>query len=131
MPGSHLRRDTDAEIARFPDRPIPGPNLEGLGYEECERACLDYTRSMPGAFQAKLSAGDYLLYRNSLWHIGNYVPYRKRATIHDGLFTPEFKAFFEKPPYHPSKADGATADWENPNLETAAYKKAKREMQPV
>jgi hypothetical protein len=131
VPGSHLRLDTPGEILRFPERPILGPSIpDGTGAEERETTCLAYTRSMPGAVQAHLHAGDYLLYRNSLWHIGNYVPYRKRATIHDGLFTPEFKAFFEKPPYNPPQADGSTPDWENPNTQTPTYRKWKA-MQPV
>lgn len=121
VPGSHLRRDTPSEIRRFPDRPIPGPNLENLNAEEAEAAALAYTMSMPGAHQAHLFAGDYMLYRNSLWHIGNYLPYRKRATIHDGLFSDAFREWFKDPPYHPAKEDGSR-DWENPNVETAAYR---------
>ncbi|MCE9591124.1 MAG: phytanoyl-CoA dioxygenase family protein [Planctomycetes bacterium] len=122
VPGSHLRRDTPEEILRFPERPINGPNTEGMDDTQAELTCREYTASMPGGFQAQLNAGDYMLYRNSLWHTGNYVPYRKRSTIHDGIFTPQFKQFFLNPPYKPKKADGASADWDNPNLDTAAYR---------
>ncbi|MCX5662528.1 MAG: phytanoyl-CoA dioxygenase family protein [Planctomycetota bacterium] len=128
VPGSHLRKDTPGEIRRFPDRPVLGPTIpKDSTPEETEVACLAYTMSMPGAVQAHLNAGDYLLYRNSLWHIGNYVPYRKRATIHDGIFTPEFRAFFTKPPMNPPAADGAPAGWENPNLDSLVRKALKRE----
>lgn len=125
VPGSHLRKDTPGEILHSPERPIPGPRLDGMSVEEREIACLAYTQSMPGAFQAHLNAGDYMLYRNSLWHIGNYLPYRKRATIHDGVFTPEFHAFFTKPPMKPAQADGSPPGWDNPNLQTPAYQQWK------
>jgi hypothetical protein len=95
VPGSHLRRDLPREIALFPDRPIKGPDLEDKSSEECEAICLEYAESMSGGVQLHLKAGDFALYRNTLWHIGNYVPYRKRATIHDGALTPEFRKFIE------------------------------------
>jgi len=47
-------------------------------------------RSMPGAQQLHLDAGDFCLYRNTLWHIGNYLPYARRATLHDSVDTDEF-----------------------------------------
>ena len=93
VPGSHLRRDLPGEAARFPDRPIDGPVLEGKTYEEREYLGLEYCRSMPGAARLHLEAGDFCLYRNSLWHLGNYVPYQQRATLHDAADTPEFLAW--------------------------------------
>ena len=57
--GSHLRRDLPAEIERFPDRPIPGVDLDGRSAEEREPLCLEYCRSMPGAVQLHLEAGDF------------------------------------------------------------------------
>jgi hypothetical protein len=125
VPGSHLRRDTDGEILRFPERPISGPDLVDKDSEEAELICRDYVTSMPGAFQAHLNAGDYMLYRNSLWHLGNYVPYRKRATIHDGIFSAEFAAFFKNPPMHEPKPNGEPAAMENPNVDTPAYRRWK------
>jgi ectoine hydroxylase-related dioxygenase (phytanoyl-CoA dioxygenase family) len=115
VPGSHLRRDTPGEARRFPERPIPKPDTAGMSAEEAERVCREYTTSMPGAFQAHLNAGDYMLYRNTLWHTGNYVPYRRRATIHDGVFSAEYRAFYENRPLRPNKADGSPPDWINPN----------------
>ncbi len=96
VPGSHMRRDLPAEAKRFPTRPIQGPQLEGKSAEERERICLEYCRSLPGAMQVHLQAGDFMLYRNSLWHIGNYVPYKKRATLHDYMNTPEFAAWMAR-----------------------------------
>ena len=48
---------------------------------------------MPGARQLHLAAGDFCLYRNSLWHLGNYVPYAQRATLHDAVDTDEFESW--------------------------------------
>jgi hypothetical protein len=90
VPGSHLRPDLPREVARFPTRPVPGPALEGLSIVERERACLEYCRSMPGAVCLHLEAGDFALYRNTLWHLGTYIPYCRRATLHDVVDTPEF-----------------------------------------
>lgn len=115
VPGSHLRRDTPAEAQRFPDRPILAPSLDGLDSVQCEAACLEYTQGMPGAVQAHLRAGDYMVYRNCLWHIGNYVYYRKRATVHHPLFTNEYRELSEHVPYHPPTASGEPAGYENPN----------------
>ena len=51
---------------------------------------------MPGAVQLRLNAGDFALYRSSAWHLGNYVPYRKRATLHDFCGTPEYSAYIDE-----------------------------------
>lgn len=65
-----------------------------------------------------------MLYRNTLWHTGNYVPYRRRATIHDALFSPEYKAFTGKRPLRPKKADGSPPDWINSNQSSVRGKKS-------
>jgi ectoine hydroxylase-related dioxygenase (phytanoyl-CoA dioxygenase family) len=96
VPGSHLRADLPREVARFPTRPIPGPELEGKSCEERERLCLEYCQSMPGAVRLHLDAGDFALYRNTLWHLGSYLPYCKRATLHDVVDTPEYVAWREE-----------------------------------
>jgi ectoine hydroxylase-related dioxygenase (phytanoyl-CoA dioxygenase family) len=114
--GSHLRRDLPAEIERFPDRPIPSVDLDGKSAEEREPLCLEYCRSMPGAVQVHLEAGDFALYRNTLWHFGNYVPYRKRATLHDSAWTPEFETWYKKARTESSKRREAGFGMENPNL---------------
>ena len=95
VPGSHLRHDLPREAIRFPDRPIVQPELEGQDSAMRERISLEYCRSMAGAVQLHLNSGDFALYRNTLWHMGNYVPYRQRATLHDAVDTPEFAAWRE------------------------------------
>jgi ectoine hydroxylase-related dioxygenase (phytanoyl-CoA dioxygenase family) len=120
VPGSHLRGDTDAEFQRFPTRPINGPELEGLNNAQRERACLDYCESLPGAQRLLLDAGDYCLYRNSLWHLGNYIPYRKRATLHEGVFTAKFKQWVDDNIADVSRRIAAGIEWENPNAHRLA-----------
>ncbi len=115
VPGSHLRRDLLREAKLFPDRPISGPDLRGKTAEERERVCLEYCRSMPGAVQLHLEAGDFALYRNTLWHMGNYVPYCKRATLHDSANTPEFVAWSKKAREAAGKQREAGIVMENPN----------------
>lgn len=90
VPGSHDREDTEAERAVFPRVPPPGPSLSGeMTPAEREIACLGYTRQMPGAIPVTLFAGDVAFYRACQWHVGNYVPYTKRATLHDGFYSPD------------------------------------------
>ena len=64
--------------------------MKNLPDSEAERAGLEYCRRMPGAVQLNLNAGDLAIYRNVMWHLGNYAPYRKRATLHDTAMTPEY-----------------------------------------
>lgn len=61
--------------------------------EALELFCLQYCQAMPDAVQLVLNPGDFCIYRNVGWHIGNYVPYRRRMTIHTQCDTPEFVAF--------------------------------------
>ena len=91
VPGSHLRPDDfsrEAPLDRF--GPKTSIELEGMDSEERERVCNDYVLSMPGAVRLDLEAGDYALYRSNAWHLGTYVPYTKRATLHDYVDTPTF-----------------------------------------
>jgi hypothetical protein len=96
VPGSHVRGDLPSEAALFPTRPIVEPDLGGGSEEECERAMSRYVRAMARAQQVHLEAGDFCLYRNSLWHLGAYVPYARRATLHDFVDTPEFLSWRER-----------------------------------
>ena len=115
VPGSHLRRDLPCERTRFPERPIAAPDLEGQSATEREWTCLGYTKSMPGARQLFLDAGDFCLYRNTLWHIGNYVPYAKRATLHDAVDTDEFVAWRDETLRLVQARRAAGHGMENPN----------------
>ena len=92
VPGSHYRqRNLPGEVTakKAYDRD-KHRNQTPESNEQQERDCLAYTRNMPGSVQLRLNAGDFVLYRSSAWHIGNYVPYRKRATIHDFCGTPAY-----------------------------------------
>ena len=105
VPGSHDRRDTDEERAAFPRIPPPGPEMTPeMSPEEKELTCLAYTRRMPGAVQVALAAGDVAFYRAVAWHIGNYVPYVKRATLHDGFYCPDDLVWKANPPMAAKKA---------------------------
>jgi ectoine hydroxylase-related dioxygenase (phytanoyl-CoA dioxygenase family) len=117
--GSHLRRDLPREAKLFPDRPIAGLDLKDKTVEERERVCLEYCRSMPGSVQLHLEAGDFALYRNTLWHLGNYVPYKKRATLHDSATTPEFDEWSRKASEAAQKQREAGNGMENPNEKSA------------
>jgi hypothetical protein len=87
VPGSHDREDAAEERAAFPRIPPPGPELNaGISAAERELTCLRYVRQMPGATPVTLFAGDVAFYRACQWHIGNYVPYTRRATLHDGFY---------------------------------------------
>lgn len=95
VPGSHLRvNDSPTELAanRGPHADTVKGLSDGGDWVGLERLYLEHTRSMPGAAQVHLFPGDLLLYRAYGWHCGNYVPYRKRATILDVLYSP---AYFE------------------------------------
>ncbi|HRI81201.1 MAG TPA: hypothetical protein PLF88_02100 [Opitutaceae bacterium] len=61
--------------------------------EELELFCLRYCQAMPGAVQLVLNPGDFCIYRNVGWHLGNYVPYRRRATLNTHCFTPAYAQF--------------------------------------
>ncbi len=83
VPGSHLRqRDLPGERQTSGD---PGlrEQGEGLSDVEAERVLLEHCLQFPGAVQMHLHPGDYMIYRNLAWHIGNYLTHQPRATIHD------------------------------------------------
>lgn len=91
VPGSHLRGDTEEERTAFPDVPVQWVSSpKGADNARIERDCLEHCRTMPGAMQACLAAGDYMLYRNTLWHLGTYSPDCKRATLHDHAAPPAY-----------------------------------------
>ncbi len=87
VPGSQDRPHTEAERAAFGSVPAPGPELtDTMSLAERELACTEYVRKMPGAVNLVLCAGDVALYRACGWHIGTYVPYVRRATLHDAFY---------------------------------------------
>ena len=98
VPGSHYRQANTPGEEAARDAYDPGLHRDAptVSNEQRERDCLNYVRGMPGAFQLRLNPGDFALYRPSAWHIGNYVPYRKRATLHDFCGTPEYAAYIDE-----------------------------------
>jgi ectoine hydroxylase-related dioxygenase (phytanoyl-CoA dioxygenase family) len=96
VPGSHNREDTPEERICFPTATPAAPELsEDASSEERERACLEYAQHMPGSVPVVLFAGDCAFYRASGWHLGNYVPYIKRATLHDNFQGDEDRAWWD------------------------------------
>jgi len=90
VPGSDRRGDTSAERAAFVSSPPEGPVLsDTMSSAEREAVCMDYARRMPGGTPVALYAGDVAFYRACMWHIGCYVPYRRRATLHDSFLREE------------------------------------------
>ncbi len=99
VPGSHFRvhalpREWAARHAC--DHADLKGNTAGRGAEEQERFCVEYCEGMPGATRLFLDAGDYCLYRANAWHLGYYLPYRKRVTIIDFAPTPELMAYLDE-----------------------------------
>ena len=89
VPGSHNRRDNEAEAVFAETLPIRFAQLpEEWPDERRELAINAYCRSLEGAQQIVLKAGDVAFYRNPAWHLGAYVPYVKRATLHEGYRDP-------------------------------------------
>ena len=75
VPGSQHREDTSEELA-----------AHAAGNE------------LPGAVNVVLEAGDVAFYRAVGWHTGSYVPGAKRATLHDGFYSPADRAWQASPP---------------------------------
>ena len=86
----------DSTTERYYEGPFKRPDLDGRSAVERERLALQYCEKMPGAVRLCLDPGDFALYRNTMWHLGNYLPYCKRATLHTTVFTSEFEAWYTK-----------------------------------
>jgi hypothetical protein len=97
VPGSYLRDDLPVELEIAKNSPWQiGMDQQDLSMEEVERFCLEYVESMPRGIRLRLDAGDFALYRPHGYHLGFYVPYSKRATLHDSVWTPRWKAAYER-----------------------------------
>jgi hypothetical protein len=94
VPSSDRRADTDEERAAFASYPPPTPVLDdAMSASEREVACIDYAHRMPGGMPVTLFAGDVAFYRACIWHLGCYIPYTRRATLHDSFLCEEDRAF--------------------------------------
>ena len=99
VPGSHCREDVPSELAHMKKWPLKrwgGEPEPGVSHEEQEQRCIEYCRNMPRAVCLHLDAGDFALYRPLAWHLGNYTPYRIRATLHDAVWTPQSKEWYDR-----------------------------------
>ncbi|MCX5661490.1 MAG: phytanoyl-CoA dioxygenase family protein [Planctomycetota bacterium] len=93
VPGSYLRRfDLPGEKAAA-EHPMPG---ETATDEERERAGVEYCQRMPSSIRASMDAGDFMIYHPNGWHLGNYLPGRKRVTLHDWAPTPELVDWYDR-----------------------------------
>ena len=92
VPGSHLRDDLPDEIDAA-GAPLP-PEDEPC--ETRERTCLEYTQAMPRSERLYMDAGDFALYHPNGWHLGNYLPGRRRVTIHDFAPTPRLLDWYDR-----------------------------------
>jgi hypothetical protein len=90
VPASHGRPDTEGEATAARHRPA----LDDMTAAEAERRCIECCRAMPGAVQTLLEPGDFMFYRTNAWHLGNYAPYRKRATLHGYIWSPEAERWY-------------------------------------
>jgi ectoine hydroxylase-related dioxygenase (phytanoyl-CoA dioxygenase family) len=93
VPGSHLRGDFLAETKAASTSPFAKAARE-FTMEEREILGLQYCRAMPGGFCLAMNAGDCAVYHPLAWHLGNYVPYKIRATLHDSCRTAEVDAWY-------------------------------------
>ena len=94
VPHSHNREDTDAERAAFASYPPPGPEMrDAMTGAEREVACIEYANRMPAGIPVPLFAGDVAFYRACAWHLGCYIPYARRATLHDSFLCEEDRDF--------------------------------------
>lgn len=99
VPGSFLRSDLQAELdaAHATDQWQVGcDHWDDWTNEQLEAYCMQYTTSMPRCVCVALNAGDLAIYRAHGWHIGCYAPYKQRATLHDSVWTPRWKAAFDR-----------------------------------
>ena len=105
VPGSHHRDvDLPGEVAAAAAIPDPPADMDIAARE---RTFLNYCAGMPGAIRAYLNPGDFMFYHPNAWHLGNYLPDRKRMTIHGFAPTPELLDWYAR--WEISRAAAAAA----------------------
>lgn len=94
VPGSHTRQvnTKEEEYVRDIHQSI---KFDAMSNEERETKCREYAGSMPRSVQFNLEPGDFALYKAMGWHMGNYVPYKRRATLHHSVVNGDMSAYFK------------------------------------
>lgn len=122
VPGSHVRTlDLPGElsaVARDAELKVGwGARKDGAPEDLIAREanCEAYCKGMPGGIPLRLNTGDFALYRPFGWHLGTYLPYKKRATLHDIMFSPAFETWWRQ------WSKGGSPRWnKNPTPQAAA-----------
>jgi hypothetical protein len=70
------------------DRRYPVRQRDDMDDGEYEAEALAYIRRMPGVRRIILGAGDIAFYRQCGWHLGYYLRYHRRATLHGHARSP-------------------------------------------
>ncbi len=93
VPGSYLR---EFDLAEETDVANRRQFEEGDDWMTRERKCTEYCQAMPRAVRASMDAGDFMIYHPNGWHLGSYLPDRKRVTIHDYAPSPQLLEWYDR-----------------------------------
>ncbi len=105
VPGSGPRDDKPGE-KEAADRQLSWRTefAENVIDEQREHHCLEYCENMPGSLRVWMDAGDFCIYNPIGWHLGNYLPYKPRMTIHDWAPQPDLVAWYDRRAKNRTKA---------------------------
>ena len=96
VPGSHARDDTAAEARLVATRSLYA-RLAGTGArpERVDRHQEELIGALTacGAVNLRCDPGDLLLYRSNMLHCGIYEPGVERMTLHDGVYSEEWRNY--------------------------------------
>ena len=96
VPGSHRREDTTAEARLVAARARYARLAEVDAAPDRVRRRRDElfaALTACGAVNVRLDPGDLLLYRSNMLHCGIYEPGVERLTIHDGVYSAQWRDF--------------------------------------
>ena len=96
VPGSHARDDSEAEarlVAKRSRYARPAEAAAPPGQADRRREELIGDLSACGAVNVRCGPGDLLLYRSNMLHCGVYEPRIERMTLHDGLYSAQWRDY--------------------------------------
>ena len=99
IPGSHRRDDLEAEArlvacrSRYADCRTRPPGFADLDTRRCE---LIEELKRCGAVRLATRPGDLVIYRSNMLHCGIYEPGTKRLTLHDAVYSSEWRRYVLK-----------------------------------